>query len=95
MSVAESSPRTTQDWPDYYSETNCELLCQAGATSVAGYREWKSLGRQVKRGEHGIKLWAPIVRKDAESGERKVVNYRHVTVFDVAQTEPVEQAVAA
>jgi hypothetical protein len=30
------------------------------ATQVAGYRTWQSLGRQVRRGEHGIKILVPM-----------------------------------
>lgn len=36
------------------------------ATRVAGYRTWQSLGRQVRKGEHGIQILAPLTRR----GER-------------------------
>jgi N-terminal domain of anti-restriction factor ArdC len=68
------------------------------ATQVAGYKAWQSLGRQVRKGEKGIAILAPMVRrvKDAETGEqsevlddsgRRIVRFRTVYVFDVAQTE--------
>jgi hypothetical protein len=30
---------------------------------VAGYQTWKELGRQVKKGEKGIQIFAPMVVK--------------------------------
>ena len=30
-----------------------------GATRVAGFRRWLSLGYAVRKGEHGIRIWAP------------------------------------
>ena len=46
-----------------YSPTNVLLiLLQAPhATRVAGYRRWQSLGRQVRKGERGIAIFAPCV----------------------------------
>ena len=36
------------------------ILSQRGdATRVAGYRTWQGLGRQVRKGEHGIMIFAP------------------------------------
>ncbi len=33
------------------------------STAVAGYEAWKTLGRQVDKGERGIQILAPVVRK--------------------------------
>ena len=92
MSVHEYARRERQArcadvWSDYYSPRNCASLALSGATEVAGYREWQDLGRQVRKGEHGIALLAPVTVKDNETGETRVVNTRTVTVFDVTQTE--------
>jgi antirestriction protein ArdC len=100
MSVAESKgPRTAQDWPHYYSPRNCMTLMQAGASEVAGYKEWQRFGRQVRKGERGIALVAPVVVKveDPSTGAvvERVVNTRTVTVFDVAQTDAIAVEVAA
>ena len=61
---------------------------------VAGYRAWQQLGRQVRRGEKGLQILAPIVRKvppeearEEEREERRVVGYRIVHVFDLSQTD--------
>ncbi len=56
------------------------------ATRVAGYQVWKSLGRQVKKGEKGLCILAPMVGKDAE-GEKALRGFRNAFAFDVAQTE--------
>jgi antirestriction protein ArdC len=64
------------------------------ATRVAGYRAWQALGRQVKRGEPGIAILAPLLRRvidDDQAGEDgarvQLAGFRVVYVFDVAQTE--------
>ena len=59
------------------------------ATHVAGYRTWKSLGRFVKKGERGIAIRAPIVRrkKDETEDKRELFGFRVVYVFDIAQTD--------
>ena len=48
-----------------YSANNVLLICaqRLDATRVAGYTTWKRLGRQVRRGEHGIAILAPIVTR--------------------------------
>ncbi|MEX2132807.1 MAG: toprim domain-containing protein, partial [Acidimicrobiia bacterium] len=63
---------------------------------VAGYRTWQKLGRQVRRGERGLGILAPVIRKvevtDSEE-ERRVVGFRVVRVFDLSQTdgEPIPE----
>ncbi len=64
-------------------------------TMVAGYRRWQSLGRQVRKGERGIKILVPHTRKitqdegsDDTPGDRMAVRGFGVgTVFDVSSTE--------
>lgn len=86
---------TSEDWQQalavaarfhQYSFANTQLIwSQAAArgftpTRVAGYRTWQQLGRQVRRGEKGLGILAPIVRKtDTDQGddaERRVVGFR-------------------
>src|SRR4051794_34127307 len=45
-----------------YSLGNTLLIAmqRPDATQVASYRTWQSLGRQVRRGEHGIRIMAPM-----------------------------------
>ena len=81
-----------------YSASNCLLILvqRPNATRVAGYRKWQELGRQVRRGEEGLKILAPIFRtvEDEEGGEkRRVLSFfKVVKVFDVSQTDPVPGA---
>lgn len=61
-----------------------------GATFVAGYVDWKKMGRQVKRGEKGISIMVPHTRKvEAEDGseEKRVTSFGTARVFDVSQTD--------
>ncbi len=85
-----------------YSWTNCLLIAmqRPSATHVAGFRAWLGLGRHVRKGERGIAIFAPIIRKrpaerqeeqrdDSSSAEasRHLVGFRSAYVFDVAQTD--------
>ena len=88
-----------------YSLHNTLLIYRQrpNATMVAGLKTWNSLGRRVKKGEKGIAIFAPTIRKvrvtveecDPETGEVRLVEREeervvgfHVTyVFDVSQTE--------
>lgn len=80
-----------------YSFLNVLLILKAcpTATRVAGYKTWQSFGRQVKRGEKGIMILAPMFRKRAENQEeesstaednRLVSGFRPVWVWDEQQT---------
>lgn len=66
------------------------------ATQVAGYRAWQGMARQVRKGEHGIRILAPMTKKDKETGETKVFGFRGVSVFDIEQTdgEPLPEIVS-
>ncbi len=83
----------------HYSPQNILLILaqRPDATRVAGFQTWKRLGRFVRRGEKGITILAPMVRKSSDAVEpddvpteeptRKLVGFRPVTVFDIAQTD--------
>ena len=76
-----------------YSVNNSLLIfCQRpDATLVKGYHGWRTLGRQVRRGEPGITILAPLVKREIveerADPEPQVVGFRAVSVFDVAQTD--------
>jgi antirestriction protein ArdC len=61
--------------------------------NVFTYAAWQALGRQVKKGEHGVSCitWVPMTKKD-RSGEAQPIGRkpRSTTVFHVSQTEPRE-----
>jgi hypothetical protein len=58
-----------------YSFRNCLLIAmqKPNATYVAGFQRWKELGRFVRKGEKGIMILAPLVRRrKAEDGARRI-----------------------
>ena len=84
-----------------YSVGNCLLIAlqKPEAAFVAGFQKWRQLGRFVKKGEKGILILAPLVRRkasteqasDAESSQKRtVVGFRAAYVFDVSQTDGAE-----
>lgn len=89
----------------HYSFGNCMLIAmqRPDATHVAGFTRWKELGRYVKKGEHGIAILAPLVKrkkveetKDDGTEEtkqaRSLYGFKVVHIFDVTQTEGKELA---
>jgi hypothetical protein len=105
-SVAELA--TSDQWQHYlnvqarfhsYSFWNTLAILRArpDASRLAGFQQWRRLGRYVRQGEHGIAILAPIVRTVDEvepddgggtaAGARRCVGFKVVYVFDVAQTE--------
>lgn len=82
-----------------YSLHNTWLIAaqRSDATLVAGFHAWKAMRRFVRRGEQGIAILAPIVRRRKEAqdeDERAIVAFRPSYVFDVSQTdgEPLPEA---
>jgi len=81
-----------------YSLYNVMLIAsqKPDASYVAGFRTWNQLGRFVKKGEKGIVILAPIVRRKAEIEEDRdevsasVSGFRAAYVFDVSQTDGQE-----
>jgi hypothetical protein len=59
------------------------------ATRVAGYRAWQKAKRNVKKGEKGIPIFAPVIASKLHQGQMRneVVAFTVVYVFDISQTE--------
>ena len=78
-----------------YSWGNCLLIWTQApdATRVAGFNIWKSLGRFVKKGQTGIRILAPLIRKvdEEKNGTTERVSrpfgFKTVAVFDYSQTD--------
>jgi hypothetical protein len=79
-----------------YSLHNILLIAsqKPNATHVAGFHAWHKLGRFVKKGEKGVLILAPVIRKkaanntEAEPDESSVaVGFRAAYVFDTTQTD--------
>ncbi len=82
-----------------YSLRNVMLIAsqKPTATHVAGFHTWHKLGRFVKKGEKGILILAPIIRRKAETNEQSeadesstAVGFRAAYVFDISQTDGQE-----
>jgi len=89
----------------HYSFQNTLLIWSQSpdATHVAGYRAWQARGRQVRKGEHGITIFAPMISRskkkidtatedeskssNASAAPSTYVSFRTATVFDIAQTD--------
>lgn len=79
-----------------YSLRNVMLIAsqKPAATYVAGFHTWHGLGRFVKKGEKGIWILAPIVRRKNECAEQHetddsstAIGFRAAYVFDLSQTD--------
>jgi len=60
--------------------------------NVFTYNAWRALGRQVKKGEHGVRCLTFIdcEREDKSTGEKQHSRRPwHTTVFHISQTEQI------
>ncbi|MCJ7451284.1 MAG: ArdC family protein, partial [Steroidobacteraceae bacterium] len=72
------------------------------ATHVMGYRAWNKAGYQVRKGEHGIALYAPMLFKTRDSASdpddanttTPRLGFRVAYVFDVSQVDAQPGAAA-
>jgi antirestriction protein ArdC len=75
---------------NHYSFRNIYLIwlqCPF-ASYVAGYQQWRNLGRQVRKGETSIAISAPITKKrEGEASGYDVLGYKTASVFDISQTD--------
>ncbi len=67
------------------------------ATAVAGFRQWQSRGRQVRRGEMAIRIFGFAKRKrvveggpPGAGGQEEQVYFPPVSVFDISQTDSID-----
>lgn len=61
--------------------------------NVLTYHAWRAVGRQVRKGESGVKIstFVPMSRNDPDTGERKEFKRpKRTTVFHISQTDPAE-----
>lgn len=87
----------------HYSLGNQFLIAiqDQDAVRVAGFAKWVELGYLVKRGEHGLKIWAPIppskdrvaraqeARRNGEETDPLRTFFKLVPVFGDDQVEPI------
>jgi len=76
-----------------YSVNNTMLIYtqRPEATNVASYKAWMGMGRQVMKGERGIRIFVPFKRRrepdEKDDAPRRVTGFGIGSVFDVSQTE--------
>jgi hypothetical protein len=63
--------------------------------NIFTYQAWRALGRQVRRGEHGVKVvtFVEMAKENKESGEKQ--SFRRpwtTTVFHVSQTDAIVES---
>ena len=73
------------------------LAQRPDASRVASFHAWRALGRHVRRGEHGIRMLAPVTMGPREDGatddpqaaevDHVVTRFRVATTFDIASTD--------
>jgi len=78
---------------DRYSSRNALMIVMQDpeATVVAGYREWQARGRQVRKGEMGIRIVSTGILREQESDDDERRYFFLTSVFDVRQTDPIEE----
>ena len=62
--------------------------------NIFTYQAWRALGRQVRKGEHGVRVstWVPMSKdtQDEDTGKTKTETFRRpkmATVFHISQTD--------
>ncbi|MCP4262796.1 MAG: ArdC family protein [Planctomycetes bacterium] len=61
--------------------------------NVLTYHAWRAVGRQVRKGEHGVKVvtWIVMEKEDKDTGE--IDTYKRpksATVFHISQTDSID-----
>ena len=83
-----------------YSAHNALLiyLQRPTATRCAGLSLWNQLGYSVRKGERGLWIWAPMLRRaqddeqdDREGGPERLVGFRPAVVFDAGQLAEIDE----
>jgi hypothetical protein len=82
-----------------YSPRNRLLIFLQRPTArfCKGYRAWQAVGRQVRKGERGLAILAPILRRPSKEelaagqdpDQKTLIGFRATKTFDYAQTDAV------
>jgi len=94
--LAAQCPVITVEGRQLSTFNQCLLATQLpSATIVGGFRQWRSHGRSVSKGQHGLGIWCPSGGKKADTSKNEPSaedlsserpNFFMGTVFDVSQT---------
>ena len=92
------SGQTMSNYPDIFAGFLAKGIPESDIRpreNVFTYHAWRALGRQVRRGEHGIRVctYVRTTRKEktetGEEQERPASMPHWTTVFHVTQTDPI------
>jgi hypothetical protein len=96
--------QTLSNWPAIFAGFMAKGIPESEIKpreNVLTYHAWRALGRQVRRGEHGVKVCTFVAcegKRDEQTGDEAEPNkanrgYRRpwtATVFHFSQTDPVQ-----
>jgi antirestriction protein ArdC len=76
-----------------YSLNNLFLIARQrpDARRVAGFQTWRKLGRNVRKGEKGIAIIAPLVRRKSDDESEQADDERVIAGFKIAHIFSEEQ----
>jgi antirestriction protein ArdC len=77
-----------------YRGMNALILSLSGCQHWAGYGQWAEKGCQVRKGEKGTAILAPLLKKDNKTGENVLFGFRGVSVFSSEQVDGWVEPVA-
>ena len=96
-----ASGQSLTNWPTIFAGFIARGIPEADIRpreNVFTYHAWRALGRQVRRGEHGVKVTTWVTPKDkrdesADPAARKKTSPAKMpwcaTVFHISQTDPI------
>lgn len=74
-----------------WSLGNRVLMLISGTRDARGYRQWETVGRQVKKGVKAISIFAPLTKtvEDIATGKSKTIifGFRPIPVFRIEDTD--------
>ena len=92
--------QSVSNWPAIFAGFTAKGIPEADIRpreNVLTYWAWRALGRQVRRGEHGVKITTFVSTKAREgtgnpdaTGKGRTSRPWCATVFHVSQTDPIE-----
>jgi len=98
-----TSGQSLTNWPTIFAGFMAKGIAESDIRpreNVLTYQAWRALGRQVRRGEHGVKVttFVPMEKKtgeiDPDTGAEKKASIGRrawsATVFHVSQTDPIK-----
>ena len=76
-----------------YNTLFAYLQSDRPVTVVGGYQQWRKVGKQVCKGEHGITILFPAGPKIKDDDGNETIQAEHfycATVFDISQVQDIE-----